>query len=534
MLTFALAFTSLSIVGLDASASVSEEAKALATIGMLEGDGGGVTVEYTAKEMTRFTAAICILKLRGIYQDALNYKGFANFNDVDEVRWGDGKRILAYLKANPDLGFIGNERGEFKPYISIDEQSYYKVMLETLGYKQSNGKGTTGDFSWNDTMKFAESIGLKPTYEKKFTIDRLAKATVQALKTKTKDGKVYINVLLDSGEVKRSKALAAGLIRDILDAKIKSVKAVGNTVVEIVFDEEVDRYDAENLDNYSIDGLTVKDVVFVKDDIVRLETSSQSTGRLYTLKVGEAKTKFSGAAKVSGAPRIRTVKSEDIETVTIEFDKQLDFETASDRSNYYISGVDVLEVEIEEKKVTLTTYGLLSRKQYTVKVTNIKSVDGALLRSETKSFYTRPDIYPPSVKDVKAETNQRVVVNFSEAVSRETAEDLANYTIKGDGGELYISKAELVGEDEDKVELTTETQRASIRYEITIDNISDKTKAANVMKRPVKKTFFGMREDRTPPQLSRNDIKVLSRNHIQLAFTDKSRMDEATVLDPSN
>ncbi len=533
VLSFTLIFTSLSIVGVEAGARVSDEAKALATIGMLEGDGRGVTEEYMTKEMTRFTAAISILKLRGLYEEALNYKGVGNFIDIDEVKWPEGKRILAYLKANPDLGFIGNDRGEFQPYININEQSYYKVLLETLGYKQSNG-GVYGDFDWKDTMKYAEKIGLKPTYEKKFTIEHLAKATVAALNTKTKTGKVYINVLIDTGKVKKSKALSAGLIRDILDVAIKSVKAVGNTAVEVVFDKKVDRYDAENIDNYSIDGLTVKDVVCVAEDRVRLETSAQSVGRLYTLKAGEVKAKFTGIPKVSGSPKIRLIKSEDVETVVIEFDKELDFFSASNRDNYHISGVDIEEAEVCGKKVTLTTYGLSARKQYSIKVTNIKSVDGALLKSETKSFYTRPDTYPPTVKDVKAKTNQRILVIFSEAVSRETAEDLANYIIKNGSEELNIWKAELTGEDEDRVELTTEPQRPSVRYEITIDNISDKTRVGNVMKRPVKKTFFGMREDKTPPQLARNDIKVLSRNHVQLAFTDSSRMDETTLLDPSN
>ena len=537
VLLFTLIFTSLSIVGVEARARVSDEAMALATIGMLEGDGGGVTEEYMEKEMNRFTAAISILKLRGLYEDALNYKGVPNFVDIDDVKWSEGKRILAYLKANPDLGFIGNDRGEFQPYISINEQSYYKVLLETLGYKQSNG-GVDGDFSWSDTLKYAKKIGLKPTYDERFTIDLLAKATVTALNNKTKTGKLYINVLIDAGKIKKSKALAAGLIRDTLDVGIKSVKALGNTMIEVVFDEEVDRYDIENIDNYSISGLTIKDVVFVSNNAVRLETSVQSVGKLYTLIVGEVKAKFTGIAKVSGSPRIRLVKSEDVETVVIEFDKELDFYSASNKDNYYISGVEIMEVEVYGKKAILTTYGLSVRKQYSIKVTNIKSIDGALLKSDTRSFYARTDTYPPTVKDVKTKTNQRVIVIFSEAVSKDTAENVENYTIRSGNDELDILKAELIDEEdddeEDTVELTTEPQRAGTRYEITIDNISDKTKAANVMKKPVKKTFYGMREDRTPPQLARNDIKVLSRNHVQLAFTDSSRIDETTVLDPSN
>ena len=206
----------------------------------------------------------------------------------------------------------------------------------------------------------------------------------------------------------------------------------------------------------------------------------------------------------------------------VEFDKELDYYSATDIYNYSISGVDIEYAELEGKKVTLSTYGLQARKQYTLKVTNIKSVDGSNLRTASKSFYSRPDTTAPRLRDVKAETNQRVIVKFSEPVTRESAEDLRNYYIKSSSGELEIWDAKLVGDDDDTVELTTEPQRSSTKYELTVENIVDKTKAANKMERPAKKTFYGMREDKSAPQLVRNELKVLSRNHIQVVFSDSS------------
>ena len=477
LLAFVLAFTiAFSVMGYApgyAAWGVSPEASTLADIGMLEGDGHGVTWEYTQKQMNRFTAAISILKLRGLYEEALNYGGTANFADKNEVLWADGRAILAYLKANPDLGFIGDERGRFGPYNNINEQAYYKVLLETLGYKQEV-TGVKGDFTWDSTLKFAESIGLKPSKEAKFTIDLLSKATVSALKAKTKAGKVYINVLVDAGKIRRSTAISAGLMKDIIDMEAKSAKAVGNTVIEVVFTKSIDRYDGENLDNYSVQGLSIKSADLIGADTVRLTTASMSAGKLYTLNVGNTKLKFTGVAKASGSPRIKNVKSEDVETVVIEFDKELDFASATDASNYSISGIDVVKAELEGKKVTLSTYGLVGRKQYTVKATNIKSIDGVVLRSDSRSFYTRLDTTAPSLRDVKAETNQRVVIKFSEAITRDSAEDVGNYLIKTGGTELGILEAQLVGDDEDTVELTTEPQKASARYELSVENISDK------------------------------------------------------------
>lgn len=537
VLSLTLIISSFSAMPLYAATTrVSEEARTLEALGLLEGDGNGVTDEYMTKRMDRITAALAILKLKGLYDEALSFYGYTNFIDIDEVKWPEGKNVLAYLKANPDLGFIGNGRGEFLPYKKIGEDEYYKVLLEALGYKQkTNGK--SGDFSWGETLEFAETKGLKPSYDTNFNIALLAKATVSALKTKTKAGKPFINALVDDGVIKRSKAISVGLIYEEVDIKVKSVKAIGNTIVELEYDSDISVYDAENINNYSIDGLTIKNAFYIENNTVRLETSTQSSGKLYTLIAGKTKIRFTGVSKVSGSPSIKTVKSEDIETVVIEFDKELDHRSAKDTYNYYIAGISVKEAEIEGKKVTLSTNGLESRKQYTLKVTGIKSIDGAQLRSQTKSFYARPDLNPPAVRDVKAETNQRVVVSFSKAITRDTAENIGNYIIDSKDGELAIYDAFLYIDEDEKiyeVELTTETQRAGLKYEITIDNIVDTTKSANMMKRAIKKTFNGMREDRTAPQLSKNDAKILSRNHIQLAFTDNSRLDEDTVLDPGN
>lgn len=531
VLVFAVTFSTIGHID-GFAARLSDEVQVLVDIGMLVGDGGGVTEEYVQKEMDRLTAAISILKLKGLYEEALRYRGTRNFTDKDEVKWPEGRNIMAYLKDNPEIGFIGDDKGRFLPYAKIDEQSYFKVLLETLGYKQI--RSGEGDFHWEDTLEFASRIGLKPSYKKVFTIDLLAKATVSALKAKTKDGVRYINILIEKEAVKKSRAIAAGLLNSLTDVKIKSAKAVGNTVVEVVFEEDISYYDVEDLYNYEISGLNIKRAYLVRKDAIRLETSAQSSGKLYTLTVGDVKVKFTGVAKISGSPQIRTVKSEDIETVVVEFDKELDYYSATDVSNYSISGVKIRDAELEGKKVTLTTQGLQARKQYTLKVTNIKSVDGSNLRSSSKSFYTRPDTTAPRLKDVKAETNQRVVVRFTEPVTKESAEDLRNYYITSSNGELEIWDAKLVGEDEYTVELTTEPQKASTKYELTVQNIVDKTKAANKMERHARKTFYGMREDKSAPVMLKDQLKVLSRNHIQVVFSDSSRLVEETVLDANN
>jgi len=530
-LVLAIAMVFSTMTAAFADEAVSAEVQALAAVGMLEGDGNGVTVEYTQKQMDRFTAAISVLKLKGLYEEALAFQGEANFADIDDVKWEAGKNVLAYIKANPQLGFAGDPTtGKFNPYANIDEQSYIKVLLETLGYKQTTAE-VTGDFAWEETIEFAASIGLVATNANPFTIDALSKLTVSAFKSEMKDGKLLIEALIAAGRVDKEVAVAHGLISE-LEVAVKSAKAIGNTIVEVTFDGAVSAA-AEDEGLYTIAGLEVKEAVVSGEKTVRLTTAAQTVGKLYTLTVGETEVKFTGVAKVTGAPAIESVESADVEEVVITFDKVLDFETATKVENYTISGVEIVKAEVNGKEVTLTTEGLANRKQYTVKVTGIESVDGGLLKSASKSFYTRFDTTAPTVKgEVDVQTNQRLVVTFSEKVTKESAENLDNYTIVYGTTELEILDAVWNEDTEDSVELTTEVQQANKRYELTISNIVDQTKAGNVMTKAVKKSFYGKKEDTIAPSFQ--GANVISRNHIEVSFSDTSRFDESTILDVNN
>lgn len=533
VLAFAMVFSTITVAFADTE--VSAEAKALATLGMLEGDGNGVTVEYTAKELTRLGAAAALLKLKGLYDEAIAFQGEDNFADVKDYAWVEGRNLMAYLKANPGLGFGGDEKGNFNPGAMINEQSYYKVLLETLGYKQTTAE-VAGDFAWEEVFEFAEKVGLKPAKAEKFTIDGLAKATVDALKAKTKDGKVYVDTLIAAGKVDKDAAIAAGLMEEapVVTVALDSAKAIGNTVVEVTFDGEVNE-SAEDVDLYTIDALEVKEAVVSGEDTIRLTTDAMTAGKLYVLTVGDKSVKFTGIGKDSDKPAIDTVKSEDFEEVVVKFKNvnQLDYATATNIENYTISGVEVVDAEVDGNEVTLTTSGLVNKKQYTLKVANVKSVDGVAMKSESKSFYTRFDLVAPSVTNVTATTNVKVKVTFSKPVSAETAEDIANYTIKAGDTELAIEKAKLDADDENIVYLTTEEQKANTRYTITIENIADQTKSANTMAKAVTKTFTGKKADESAPTIAVKPYAV-SKNHILVVFNDASDMDEATVLDVNN
>jgi len=530
VLAFAMVFSSIPVVFAD---SVSEEAKALAMIGALKGDNGGVTAEYLAKPPTRLQAAIMLLRLKGLEAEAMAYVSEDNFEDVKDYPWVEGRNIMAYLKANPAVGFRGTDKG-FEPNREITALEFYKVLLVSLGYVETTAD-VVGDFTWDTLKDKLAEVGLGALLEvTSFTNDHMAKATVEALGLKVKDSDVtLLGKLIEAGVVKEEDAVAAGLLEEapVLEAAVKSAKALGNTVVEVTFDGEINEA-AADASLYDIEGLEVEDAVVAGKDVVRLTTSAMTTGKVYTLTVGEEKVKFTGVAKVTGAPKLEKAEGTDEQRVKLTFDKNLDYASASDVANYAIAGATVIKAAVDGKTVTLTTEGMVANKNYTVKVTNIASVDGGVLKSASKVFLAKTDKTAPKLDRVEAKTNTRVVAIFNEDVTEESATDIANYTIKAGDEELEIVAIEMVKDSKNSVEITTAPQKSGKKYELTVNNIVDRKVLANTMTKEGKKTFYGKAEDKAAPVLS--GFNFLSKTLVEVTFNDASRLDPATTLDANN
>jgi hypothetical protein len=538
LLAFAMMFSTITVAFADESATIGADAEALETMGVIQGETGVVTPEYLAKETTRMQAAIMYLRLRGLEDEALAFTGTANFPDASTMVWGGGKAVMAYLKANPQLGWIGADGGKFNPFEKVTAQQYYKVMLEALGYKQTTDEAE-GDFTWSEVLTFAAEKGLtKVAAVTSFTNNDLAIATMEALKLNVKGGTKTLAVkLVDDGMINKEAAIEAGLYAEDIAVAVKEAKALGNSVVQVKFEDEVGSA-AENADNYTIEGLEVKSAAISAEDTVRLETAAMTSGKVYKLTVGEKTVQFTGIAKVSDGPEIDSVKSEDVEEVVIDFNKNVDLATATDVANYSINGVEIVKAEVDEDEVTLTTEGLQNKIKYTVKATNIKSVDGVTKRTNTESFTVRFDTNAPKIDgDIEVQTNERIVVKFNEKVTKESAENIDNYSIKVDetnGSELDIVSVtwDSDSDDQNNVEIVTEPMEKREDYKLTINNIADQRKAANVMTRPATKTFKAVAEDEKAPVWK--SLTVLSPTTILVEFTDGSKIDETSVLDLSN
>ncbi|MBD0378908.1 hypothetical protein [Paenibacillus sedimenti] len=155
---------------------VKSETDVAGDLGILQGDGNGLTAEYLSKSTTRFQAAIMFLRLKGLEREALAFSsGQDNFRDASLV-YKEGQSILAYLKAHPELGWQGTGDNMFDPQAGITAQAYYKVMLEALGYKQGV------DFEFAGALAFAEQKGLSKIAGVQNIVNmNIATASIEAL-----------------------------------------------------------------------------------------------------------------------------------------------------------------------------------------------------------------------------------------------------------------------------------------------------------------------------------------------------------------
>jgi len=168
--------------GGSAAPSIAQASDLAAQLGVLRGDGQGVTEAYLAKSTTRIQAAILYLRLLGKEGDALAYTGTDTFSDASSAGKANAP-VLAYLKNHPEYGWNGTGGNKFEPAAPVTSQQLYKVMLEALGYKS----GT--DFDYDDTLAFAASKGLsRAAAAAPFKNADLAVALIEALQATVKAG----------------------------------------------------------------------------------------------------------------------------------------------------------------------------------------------------------------------------------------------------------------------------------------------------------------------------------------------------------
>jgi len=180
----------------------SSYAEKLSEIGVFKGTGTGFELE---REPTRLEGLIMLIRLLGKEAEADKLAGEKSvFSDVPD--WGRGYTNYAYKYGLAK----GTGKGLFGSNEKVDAKSFVTFLLRALGYDDSE---KSKDFTWNNAVEFAKSIGLldEDLYFKivsdKFKRDYVAKASYNALQQPLKNSSVtLIQKLTAAGVITREQA----------------------------------------------------------------------------------------------------------------------------------------------------------------------------------------------------------------------------------------------------------------------------------------------------------------------------------------
>lgn len=155
-----------------------ESAEALKELGLFKGTDNGFELE---REPNRLETAVMMVRLLGIEQEVLNGNYEHPFNDVPD--WAD--KYIGYLYENNITKGISSDTFGSKNLAT--EKDYVTFVLRALGYSDAKG-----DFSWNNSIEFAEILGLTSRGDTTFTRGSMVDISYRALNINIKDSQITL------------------------------------------------------------------------------------------------------------------------------------------------------------------------------------------------------------------------------------------------------------------------------------------------------------------------------------------------------
>ena len=535
LLTALIIFTTVIMPTQIFADKIGKEAKACADLEILIGKDleTGVTSEYLAETPTRIQALIIFLRIQGLEDEALTYDWDDNFKDADNYNWVVGRNYLGYAKDNPHLGWIGNPDGNFYPNNTIDAKAFYKVMLESLDYNQDL------DFDYDETLEFAESVGIVASAKnmakvKDFTIDHVAKAIYSTLNTKPKDeNKSLITLMIDKGIIDEGKAAKAGFKIDVAPIEVLSFERLSNNKYAFALDNDtvLEKDDITITPEDSNREIAIDSIISEGNKII-ITTAVMPAFAAYELHINmeipvngmaikNYSERFVALPRDTRKPKaVADIISNNI--IKITFDEEVDITSAENINNYIVENdIDVYDAELDStgKVVTLTTAPQREGKRFWLEVRNVTDLAGNPMEFLEKSYVAPPkDTTRPSIINIQSESNKSLVINFSEALNRITAERTENYTVYNDA---FTIEDAILDETGKTVRLRTTNQNPDTVYRITVKNIADL--ADNVMYETTK-SFRGASGSSTRFDAS---TTVISNSEVEITFSRTVEKDSA-------
>ncbi len=273
----------------------------------------------------------------------------------------------------------------------------------------------------------------------------------------------------------------------------------GDTQLDVIFSEDLEKGSAETANNYSIsNGVSVLGAVLDNDPkVVHLITTTHQPGRTYVLSISNVRD-LDGNAIASGSsrsyelnggsddttpPQLTNVTVLDLTHIDAVFNERLDSNSAEDRSNYQINnGVQVLQARVSSdgRQVQLTTTPHQGGTTYSLQVSNVRDEAGNTISGNSSASYETPaigDNEPPALVSVSVNGVTQIDVTFNEPVEKTSAETKVNYSISGN---VQVLGA-ILDENLTTVHLITSTHGEGQSYTLTVSNVKDRAANANAI-----------------------------------------------------
>ena len=231
----------------------------------------------------------------------------------------------------------------------------------------------------------------------------------------------------------------------------KLISAIANNdgdEVNVVFSESITASGLEDINNYSISGLTISGQFNYSqwDDRIRLYTDSMSDGVTYTLIVSSGITDISGnpidplydtySFKYTADPAILSVSGINVSTLDVWFTHPMDTTTLEDLSSYFINGPsepEIIKLIINSTShITLGTGNHTNSGLYTLTIDKAFDVYGLPMEPPDNegTYEIIGDFDPPEVVSAELLSANNLKITFNEKLSASVSQNPAQYKIQ--------------------------------------------------------------------------------------------------------
>ncbi len=415
------------------------------------------------------------------------------------------------------------------------------------------------------------------------TVDGIDKASSRKL--------TIMNIVSTDGVMMKKVTKPFGAKVDKIAPKLDKVWSSDCNDEHVIIDwtdnHGVDKETAENVENYSIDGLEILEAkaIFQNSDKndeyydrVVLTTTPQKKSKSYTLKVlhmvdGSTShnatkkvldEKFRGGTADNKEPEVKgsnAVSYKNLTTVHVEFTEENSLsDTALDPSNYTFKddALEVLEVKFEDPEdngntydldktglgknkdndkitVVLTVSEMEENKYYRLRINNIADNYGNTMEKKVEKSFKIPKNGEVKtfarIDEIETNDLEKVVVYFTDEVTKATAENPTNYTIDGYG---TIKKAERKKsartKDKDlytKVILTVPKMDENTTYELEVNNVENYWGYAC---ENVKKKFTSMKDGIDTERPEVEAVEYVNNGELRITFSEKMKVGAGSVV----